>query len=101
MNGEALRLIRILNNKKSKDLAEQLEISSSYLSQIENNKRKPTLEIIVKYADIFSMRASTLLFLLEEYQDVSFGGKAKSNTKDIVLNLMKTLEKFGGYENEK
>lgn len=100
MNGEALRLIRILNNIKSKDMAEKLGISSSYLSQIENNKRRPTLEIIEKYAEIFEMRTSSLIFLLEEYQDKSFSGKIKGNTKDVVIGLMKTLEKFGGFDEE-
>lgn len=100
MNGQALKLIRVLNNTKSKDLAKELDISPSYLSQIENNKRNPTLKIIEKYAEVFEMRTSTLVFLLEEYEKQSFSGKIKGNTQDLVLNLMQALKKFGGHNDE-
>ena len=43
MVGEALRLLRIFNGYKSTELAEKLGISQSYVSEIENNKKQPTM----------------------------------------------------------
>ena len=44
--GEALRLLRIFNGYKSAELAELLEISQSYVSELENNKKQPTMDAI-------------------------------------------------------
>ena len=51
MINEALTLLRILHDIKAKDLALKLDISPSYLSEIETGKKKPSLEILNKYAD--------------------------------------------------
>ena len=37
MNGEVLRLLRVFNDIKANELAKQLGISKSYLSEIEHN----------------------------------------------------------------
>lgn len=98
MTGDALKLIRILNDKKSKELAEELEISPSYLSQIENNKKKPSFEIMDKYSKVFNMRVSAIIFFSEEYDKITLEGKVKGNTQRFTLKLMETLAKFGGYD---
>ncbi len=36
--GEALRLLRIFNGYKSTELAKKLELSQSYVSELENGK---------------------------------------------------------------
>ena len=40
--GEALRLLRIFNGYKSAELAKKLELSQSYVSELENGKKQPT-----------------------------------------------------------
>ena len=60
MIGEALRLLRIFNGYKSVELAEKMGISQSYVSEIENNKKQPTMDILEKYANVFGMKRSTL-----------------------------------------
>ena len=54
--GEALRLLRIFNGYKSAELADMLEISQSYVSELENNKKQPTIEVLDKYAKVFGMK---------------------------------------------
>jgi len=48
--GEALRLLRIFNGYKSAELAKKLELSQSYVSELENGKKQPTIEVLDKYA---------------------------------------------------
>ena len=62
MIGEALRLIRIFHDKKQNELAGELNISLSYLSEIERGKKKPSMEIIEKYAQVFHTKASVIIF---------------------------------------
>ena len=40
MLSDALRLIRVFHDLKQQDLADRLEISKSYLSEIENGQKK-------------------------------------------------------------
>lgn len=66
MIGKALRLIRVFNDFKAYDLANKLEISPSYLSEIESGKKHPPLDLIYRYAVFFSMKPSSILFFSEE-----------------------------------
>jgi transcriptional regulator with XRE-family HTH domain len=95
MTGEPLKLLRIMNEIKSKDLAEQLGISPSYLSLIENNKKRPTLEIVEKYAEVFKMKPSSIVFLMEDFNDSSTAGKIKNGTQGVFMSMLKKLQKFG------
>ena len=49
MLGSSLRLIRKLYGETAKELANQLGISATYLSEIENGKKKVSLDLIQKY----------------------------------------------------
>lgn len=63
--GEALRLLRIFNGYKSAELAKKLELSQSYVSELENGKKQPTIEVLDKYAKVFEMKKSTLMLFAE------------------------------------
>ena len=80
--GEALRLLRIFNGYKSAELADMLEISQSYVSELENNKK-------------------STLFLFAESLEIE---KEKQDPKQRMayagMKLLKILEKVGGLENE-
>lgn len=54
--GEALRLLRIFNGYKSAELAKKLELSQSYVSELENGKKQPTMEVLDKYAKVFERK---------------------------------------------
>lgn len=52
-----IREMRELNNIQQKELASILEISQNTLSQYENNKREPSIDIVSKIADYFNVSA--------------------------------------------
>lgn len=95
MTGEPLKLLRIMNEIKSKDLAEQMGISASYLSLIENNKKKPTLDIVEKYAEVFNLKPSAIVFLMEDFDDSSTADRINKGTQGIFIAMLKKLQKFG------
>ena len=66
--GEALRLLRIFNGYKSAELAKKLELSQSYVSELENGKKQPTMEVLDKYAKVFEMKKSTLMLFAESLE---------------------------------
>lgn len=100
MINDALRLLRIFNDYKAIDLAKELKISNSYLSELENGKKTPSLDIINKYGTFFKIKPSTILFFSEEIDRSNMKGKLKSNTRFLMLKLMKIVEKYGELEDE-
>lgn len=69
MQHEALRLVRVFHDMNQTALADKLQISKSYISEIESGKKQVTLELLQKYADAFGMPLSSLLFFSEQVGD--------------------------------
>lgn len=98
--GEALRLLRIFNGYKSAELADLLEISQSYVSELENNKKQPTIEVLDKYAKVFGMKKSTIFLFAESLEIEKEKQDQKQRMAYAGMKLLKILEKVGGLENE-
>ena len=56
-----LKYYRYKLNLSQEKFAEKLGSTLSYINQLENAKRKPTLDLIDKFADILGTNTSTLL----------------------------------------
>lgn len=98
--GEALRLLRIFNGYKSAELAKKLELSQSYVSELENGKKQPTMEVLDKYAKVFEMKKSTLMLFAESLEDEEIKNDKKQRIARAGMKLLKILEKVGKFENE-
>lgn len=98
--GEALRLLRIFNGYKSAELAEMLELSQSYVSELENNKKQPTMDVLEKYAKVFDMKKSTLLLFAESLENDSTNMDQMQRVARAGMKLLKILEKVGEFDNE-
>lgn len=100
MIGEALRLIRVYHDTKLVDLAKQFDVSVSFLSEVENNHKKPNIELIDRYAKHFELRPSAIMFFSEELNEKSLKGKAKSEIRKKMLKFMQLIEKYKTLEQE-
>jgi transcriptional regulator with XRE-family HTH domain len=80
MIGEAIKLIRTINGKKAVDLAKELDVSASYLSLVESGKKRPSIDLIEKFARIMDVRPSQVLFFAEELNE-------KENTAGMLTKL--------------
>jgi transcriptional regulator with XRE-family HTH domain len=86
MRNPALRHARAFRRWTQEDLAGQLGISASYLSEIESGKKRPSLDLLDSYARIFGIPASTFLALEEKAR-----GRRGKKTKRAE-QLLKYLE---------
>ncbi|HEY1631776.1 MAG TPA: helix-turn-helix transcriptional regulator [Rhizomicrobium sp.] len=102
MLSEALRLIRVFHDVKQNDLADRFGISKSYLSEIENGKKSPSIEIIEKYSSEFQIPASSILFFSENLSGKSKAAdKARGAIAKKILNFLKIIEtRTHGYVEE-
>ena len=98
--GEALRLLRIFCGYKSTELAKMLGLSQSYVSELENNRKQPTLDVLDRYAKVFDMKKSTLLLFAESLEDENEKKDNKQRIASAGMKFLKILEKLGDLENE-
>src|SRR5258708_26211843 len=84
---EALRLLRVFHDTSQTSLAEKLEISKSYLSEIESGKKEPTLNLLSRYAAEFDVALSSLLFFAESVS----AKEAPKLTEKVAPNVLKLL----------
>lgn len=92
---EALRLIRVYHGIKQTQLALELGIAGSYVSQIESGQKIPTLDVIIRYSQRFDIPASSILFFAENKLRGCGIEKARdiiSNKIIILLNWISTLD---------
>lgn len=94
--GETLKLLRIFYGYKSVDMAKRLNISQSFLSEIENSKKNPTLELLNKYSKIFNIKVSTIVLLSESLENEQVARKdLKHNLAGIGMKVLKILKENG------
>lgn len=93
MIGEALRLIRVFHDLKQFELADRLKVSKSHISEIENDNKMPSLELIAKYSDEFRIPVSAIMFFAEQIPTAKRGEKARTKIASTVLDLLSFIEK--------
>ena len=69
MINEALKLARQFHRLNLSELAEKMKVSKSYISEIENNHKKPTLELLSKYSKALNIPVSHLMLFAEGLDD--------------------------------
>jgi transcriptional regulator with XRE-family HTH domain len=92
MLNEALRLIRVFHDLKQAEAAKNLGVSASYLSEVESGKKKPTLELIDKYAQTFRIPASSIMYFSENMGKLQAVEAARAVVAGKIIKLMQFLE---------
>lgn len=94
MLNQALRLLRRYHGMTQKELAERLGISNSYLSEIETGTKKDaiTIELIEKYATVFSIPASSLLLFSEHINTERRGERLRVQAAAKVVKVLSWID---------
>lgn len=87
MYDRALKTIRQYHRLSQSDLADQLQISRSYLNEIERDKKDPSLDVLQKYAARFEVPVSSLMLFAEQTQNTTYD-KARVFFADKVLKML-------------
>lgn len=96
MFGKALRLLRRSHDLNQQELAARLEISRSYISELESDNRTPSYDLLQKYAQTFKIPVSSLVFFAEALDDKANANKRLSKAKGIIakkiINMLQFLD---------
>lgn len=92
MFGEALRLVRSFHDMNQSELASSLGISRSYLSEIESGKKAPSLELLQKYATLFDLPLSALVFFSERVDEHPRDQRVRNFLGGKAIALLQWIE---------
>jgi transcriptional regulator with XRE-family HTH domain len=82
--GQIIRLVRTIERLPQGELARRLSVTSSYLSQIENGKKQPSLSLLKQISEEFSFPLPLLVL----------GDKSDKTHKEIFAELQNILSKL-------
>lgn len=88
MLNQALRLIRSYHDLSQTELAEELSVSNSHLSEIESGKKQPSLELLNKYSERFDVPLSSILFFSENIDATKPLDGFRSSVARKIINIM-------------
>jgi transcriptional regulator with XRE-family HTH domain len=90
--GRALKLVRSFHDISQSDLASELNISRSYLSEVESGKKTPSMDLLTEYAKHFSVPLSSLVIISEGFEEEKLSGKVKKAATEKTLRLLEWVE---------
>lgn len=101
MISRALKLVRSFHRLKQNDLAERLDISNSYLSEIESGVKSPSIELLGRYSEIFGIPISTLLLFSERLEEKKFSDRVRIQASGKILKMLEWVAESEHFENGK
>ena len=87
--GNALKNIRKGKKLTQKELANRIGISNTYLSEIESNSRRPSLDVLKNISDALGVNFLYLILKSLEEEDLKNENKA-----DFLSKVNKELDNF-------
>lgn len=99
MYNRALKLIREYHRLSRTELASKIGLSKSYVSELERGK-KPTIEVIERYAETFRIPVSSLLLFAEHSNDPNFNERTRAFAADKVLKMLEWLRDTAAEDND-
>lgn len=100
MLNKALRLIRVFHDQNQSELAKRLGISASYLSEVESGTKKATIDLLSRYASVFSVPPSSLLLFSENLESKTFSEKTRVSVAGKIVKMLEWIAAKEESDNE-
>jgi transcriptional regulator with XRE-family HTH domain len=94
--GETLKRTRNIYGMTASNMSSELGISASYLSEIENGKKQPSLELLEKYSSIYGIKVSSLILLSENIESAKQKKDGSAFIRQLMTNLINGMSDTAG-----
>lgn len=87
--GKTIKFLRMTKDLKQSDLADQLNVSTNYISLIENDKREPSLSFLNSLSDVLNIPVG-LLFLDMDLNRNNVSGREQEllmRIRDLIMQI--------------
>lgn len=84
--GSVIKSMRKIKDYSVKEVAEMMNTAPSYITDVEANRKQPSMKTVEKFANIFGVRPSTLLRFSED------GLEHNYNNQKMLYIILKWLE---------
>lgn len=91
--GYILKRLRTVYGASGQEFSKLLEISPSYLSELENGKKNISVSLLTKYSDILGIKASTILLLAEDDDQLNQESKITRLLQPLLKRILLNNEK--------
>lgn len=92
MYHRALKLIRQYHRLSQIDLAQKIDLSKSFISELESGTKKASIDVLERYANFFRIPVSSLLLFAEKTDRGDFADRSRVFAADKVLKMLEWLE---------
>ena len=92
MNSRALKLVRQYHRLTQAEVAKKLDLSKSFISELEAGNRKPSIDVLEKYAESFKLPLSSLLLFSEQVNEDNWQTRSSSLVASKVMKMLEWLE---------
>ncbi|MDN9012817.1 helix-turn-helix domain-containing protein [Brevibacillus laterosporus] len=89
--GNTLKRLRLIYGYTAIEMSKELGISTSYLSEIENNKKQPSLELLECYASVLGLKKSSILLLAEQLHEAEQNNKGHEFIRSLMVGLINSM----------
>lgn len=87
--GQTLKILRIAAGRSQKEMAEKLGVSQNYLSQLENDRREPSLAFLKNFAAVEEVPLGYLLWLVLGKSDAIEAADLKEKMDSLLAQLIR------------
>lgn len=92
MYHRALKLIRQYHRLSQVELAGQIGLSKSFVSELETGSKKASIDVLERYARFFRIPLSSLLVFAEHTGGSDFNERSRNFVANKVLKMLEWLE---------
>lgn len=86
--GLAIKSIRSIYDMRSKQLAENLGISPSYLSEIETGRKTISLQLLNRFSKYFELKPSTVILIAESITEMKETNESKIDSQNKIMKII-------------
>ncbi len=83
--GNVLKMLRLAREMSTKDLATKMDVSSTYISEVEANNKKPSWDMLSRYSKALGVKKSVIVRFDEEREENQY------NNQRLLLEILQKI----------